>query len=112
MTIQALGTVAIFAAMAIAFMQKARDGKQERRTPKLTMVAVTILLAVGLVDVYLWLLDLGTFTNHIKGITGGPFIGFCLMILLFLGYWWKSDTVEALDVMFGILMGPCWWSWC
>ena len=50
MTVQALGTMAIFAAMAISFMQKARDGKQERRTPKLAMVAVTILLAVGLVD--------------------------------------------------------------
>ena len=53
MTVQALATVAIFAAMAIALMQKARDGKQERRTPKLTAVAVTISLAVGLMDVYL-----------------------------------------------------------
>ena len=25
-------------------------------------------------------------------------------------YWKKSDTVEALDVMFGILMGHFWWS--
>ena len=111
MTVQALGTLAISAAMAIAFMQKARDGKQERRTPKLTMVAVTILLAVGLVDVYLWLLDLGTFTNYIKGFMH-PFFGFCSMILIFLLYWWMSDTVEALDVMFGILMGHFFWSWC
>ena len=80
-------------------------------TPKLTMVAVTILLAVGLVDVYLWLLDLGTFTNYIKGFMH-PFFGFCSMILIFLLYWWKSDTVEALDVMFGILMGHFFWSWC
>ena len=61
MTVQALGTIAICAAMAIAFMQKARDEERERRTPKLTMVAAIILLVVGLVDVYLWLLDLGTF---------------------------------------------------
>jgi len=111
MTVQALRTVAIFAAMAIAFMQKARDGRQERRTPKLIMVAVTILLAVALVDVYLWLFDLGTFINYIKGFMH-PFFGFCLMILIFLGYWSNSDTVEAQDVMFGILMGHFWWSWC
>ena len=45
MTVQALGTLAIIAAMAIAFMQKARDGKQERRTPKLTMVAGDYLVS-------------------------------------------------------------------
>lgn len=110
MTIQEIGTAFIVIAMGIAFFQKARDGKQQRVTPFLTKVAASILIIVGLVDVYLWLLDLGTFTAHIKAITG-PGLGFLLMVGMFIAYWWKSDTVEALDVMFGILMGHFWWSW-
>ena len=111
MTVQALGTTAIAIAMAIIFMQKAADGRQDRRTPKLTIVAVAILFAVGLVDIYLWALDLGTFTSYIQGFMH-PFFGFCLMILIFIGYWRRRGTVEALDVMFGILMGHFWWAWC
>ena len=110
-TVQTIGAIAIAAAMLIAFMQKATDAKQDSPTPKLTMVAVTILFAVGLVDFYLWALELGTFTSYIQGIIP-PFFGFFLMIVIFIGYWKKRGTAEALDVMFGILMGHFWWSWC
>jgi hypothetical protein len=110
MTIQEIGTAFIVVAMVIAFFQKARDGKQQRDTPFLTWFAVGILIIVGFVDVWLWLLDAGTFTAHIKAIFG-PGLGFLLMVGIFIAYWWKSDTVEALDVMFGILMGHFWWSW-
>jgi hypothetical protein len=34
------------------------------------------------------------------------------MAIIFLQYWRKRGTVEALDVMFGMLMGHFWWSWC
>ena len=54
MTIQEIGTAFIVIAMGIAFFQKARDGKQQRVTPFLTKVAASILIIVGLVDVYLW----------------------------------------------------------
>ena len=66
MTVQLLGTLAIGAAMLIAFNQKADVKSKERPTPKMTMLAVIILSVVGLVDTYLYILDLGTFTSYIQ----------------------------------------------
>tara|TARA_Y100000385_G_C12478190_1_gene377894 strand:- start:87 stop:422 length:336 start_codon:yes stop_codon:yes gene_type:complete len=111
MTVQLLGTLAIGAAMLIAFNQKADVKSKERPTPKMTMLAVIILSVVGLVDTYLYILDLGTFTSYIQE-TLTPFFGFCLMWFLFFVYWAKRGTKEALEVMLGILMGHFWWAWC
>ena len=111
MSVQEIGTIAIGLAMLIAFLQKGTDEERDRPTPKFTKLAAIILLVVGVVDLYLWVLELGTFTNHIKGFMP-PSLGFILMCVIFGWYWWRRGTVEALDVMFGILMGHFWWSWC
>lgn len=110
MSVQEMGTIAIVIAMLIAFIQKASKEERDRPTPALTKVAAIILFIVAVVDVYLWILDLGTFTSYIKG-SMHPAIGFALMWLIFIVYWKRRGTVEALDVMFGILMGHFWWSW-
>ena len=94
------------------FIHAEGEGRKARKThAKAGYGGGNYLISGWLSGLYLWLLDLGTFTNYIKGFMQ-PFFGFCLMILIFLGHWWRSDTVEALDVMFGILMGHFWWSWC
>jgi hypothetical protein len=111
MTIYTVGTVAIFFAMAVGFFQKSDVQTRTASVPKLTLAASIILLAVGVVDVYLWLLDLGTFTSKIQSFVH-PSIGFLIMVIIFIQYWRKRGTVEALDVMFGMLMGHFWWSWC
>ena len=110
MSVQEIGTLAIVIAMLIAFMQKASNEERDRPTPPLTKVAAIILLIVGAVDAYLWVLELGTFTSYIKGWMH-PAIGFVLMWFIFIVYWRRRGTVEALDVRFGILMGHFWWSW-
>lgn len=110
MSVQEIGTLAIVIAMAIAFWQKASDEERARPAPPLTKVAAIILLVVGVVDVWLLLRDLGTFTSYIKGCLH-PAVGFLLMWVIFVVYWKRRGTVEALDVMFGILMGHFWWSW-
>lgn len=53
MAIHTLGTVAIFFAMAVAFFQKSDLQKRASSVPKLTLAASIILLAVGVIDVYL-----------------------------------------------------------
>lgn len=111
MTIQIAGTIAIFFAMAVAFFQKSDTNKSNANVPKLTLLATLILLGIGVVDIYLWLLDLGTFTSTIQDFVH-PFFGFIFMVIIFIQYWRKRGTVEALDVMFGMLMGHFWWSWC
>lgn len=111
MTVQLLGTVAIVAAMFIAYMQKSNVENKNKPTPKMTMVAVIILSMVGLVDLTLYFRELETFTSYIQGFMP-PFFGFCLMVTLFIIYWSKRGTTEALEVMLGILMGHFWWSWC
>ena len=78
--------------------------------PPLTTVAAIILAVVGVYDTYLYFAQLETFTSYIKGHLH-PAIGFALMWVIFLTYWRRRGTVEALDVMFGILMGHFWWSW-
>ena len=108
MSIQEIGTLAIALAMLTAFFHKASDEEKKRRTPRFTTVAAIMLGVVGVVDLYLWLLDLGTFTSHIQGFMT-PALGFMLMCFIFGMYWWRRGTVEALDVMFGILMGHFWW---
>ena len=110
MSVQEIGTLAIVIAMVIAFRQKASDEERDRPAPPLTKIAAIILLVVGVVDVYLWLLELGTFTSYIKGCLN-PAVGFVLMWVIFVVYGKRRGTVEALDVMFGILMGHFWWSW-
>ena len=110
MSVKEIGTIAIAVAMLIAFLQKGTDEQRDRPTPKFTKVAAIILLFVGVVDVYLWVLELGTFTSYIKGFVH-PAVGFILMCFIFVWYWKRRGTVEALDVMFGILMGHIWWSW-
>lgn len=110
MSVQEIGTAAIVIAMVIAFMQKASDEERGRPAPLLTKVAAIILVVVGVVDTVLYLRELETFTSYIKG-SLHPAVGFVLMWLIFLRYWKRRGTVEALDVMFGILMGHFWWSW-
>jgi hypothetical protein len=56
------------------------------------------------IDVYLWLLELGTFTAHIKNLAH-PAFGFVAMGFISYFYWRRWGPVEALDVTFGILMG-------
>ena len=51
--------------MAIAFRQKASDEERGRPVPPLTTVAALILLVVGVVDFWLWVRELGTFTSYI-----------------------------------------------
>ena len=111
MSVQEIGTIAIVIAMAIAFTQKASDEERRRPVPPLTTVAAIILLVVGVVDFWLWVRELETFTSYIKGFMPTA-LGFILMCVIFGWYWWRRGTVEALDVMFGILMGHFWWSWC
>ena len=110
MSMQLIGTAAIAIAMAIAFMQKASD-EERRPVPPLTTVAVIILLVVGVVDTWLYFRELETFTSYIKGRLH-PLFGFGLMWVIFLRYWKRRGTVEALDVIFGILLGHFFWSWC
>jgi len=57
MTIHIVGTVAIFFAMAVAFFQKSDVQARTASVPRLTLAASILLLAVGVVDVYLYIED-------------------------------------------------------
>jgi len=110
MTIQEIGVWAIFLCMLIAYLQKNQQPASQPDVPILTRLAVAILMIIGAIDVYLWLLELGTFTAHIKSLAP-PAFGFVAMGFILYFYWRRRGTVEALDVTFGILMGHFWWSW-
>ena len=82
----------------------AKKTSSQPDVPILTRLAVAILMISRAIDVYLWLLELGTFTAHIKSLAH-PAFGFVAMGFILYFYWWRWGTVEALDVTFGILMG-------
>ena len=109
MTIQFIGVVAIGIAMLIAFMQKSIQQKKVRKIPVLSRLAALILIAVALADFYLWISGQQTFTTYIQSFTGYLY-GFVLMWIIFIIYWMKRGLEEALEVLFGILMGHFWWS--
>ena len=60
-------------------------------------------------DFYLWISNQQTFTSFIKSYTS-YLSGFLLMWMIFIIYWMKRGLEEALEVLFGILMGHFWWS--
>jgi len=107
--IQFIGVIAIATAMLIAFMQKSDQEKKTRKIPSLTKLAALILIVVATVDFYLWVSNQQTFTSFIQSYTS-YLSGFLLMWLIFIVYWMKRGLEEALEVLFGILMGHFWWS--
>ena len=109
MEIQFIGVIAIAIAMLIAFMQKSDQEKKKRKIPSLTKLAALILIVVATVDFYLWVSNQQTFTSFIQSYTS-YLSGFLLMWLIFIVYWMKRGLEEALEVLFGILMGHFWWS--
>lgn len=109
MDIQFIGVIAIGIAMLIAFMQKSDQDKERREVPFLTKLAAVILIVVAIVDFYLWVSNQQTLTSFIQSYTS-YLSGFFLMWLIFVIYWMKRGLEEALEVLFGILMGHFWWS--
>ena len=109
MDIQFIGVIAIGIAMLIAFMQKSDQDREKRKVPFLTKLAAVILIVVAIVDFYLWISNQQTFTSFIKSYTS-YLSGFFLMWMIFIIYWMKRGLEEALEVLFGILMGHFWWS--
>ena len=107
--IQFIGVIAIGIAMLIAFMQKSDLQKERRKVPFLTKLAAAILIVVAIVDFYLWVSNQQTLTSFIQSYTS-YLSGFFLMWLIFIIYWMKRGLEEALEVLFGILMGHFWWS--
>ena len=109
MEIQFIGVAAIAIAMLIAFMQKSDQEKKTRKIPALTKLAAFILIGVAIADFFLWISDQQTFTSYIQSFTS-YLSGFVLMWIIFIVYWVKKGLEEALEVLFGILMGHFWWS--
>jgi hypothetical protein len=108
MGIQEIGAFFILVAMVIAFAQK-KDltSGDNRKISKPTALAVGLLIVVALVDLILWIWDEQTFSAYIRDLLE-PF-GFFVMVAAFGTYWWRKGSVEALEVMLGILLGHFFW---
>lgn len=110
MSEQQIGTIAICIAMLLAWLHKPvrQSGDQPNSgASKMTWIAILILVCVALVDIRLWLFNQQTFTAYIQQVTSG--YGFLLGFAIFVAYWWKHGSKEALDVALGILIGHFWW---
>ena len=108
MGIQEVGALFILVAMVIAFTQKKDISSREtRQMSKPTTLAVGLLILVALVDLFLWIWDEQTFSVYIKDLLE-PF-GFFVMVATFGIYWIRKGSVEALEVMLGILLGHFFW---
>ena len=108
MGVQEVGAFCVLVAMVIAFMQKKdQSSRENRKINKNTALAVGLLVIVALVDLILWIWDEQTFSTYIRTLLE-PF-GFFVMAVTLGVYWIRKGTVEALEVMLGILLGHFFW---
>ena len=108
MGIQEVGAFFILVAMAIAFTQKKDlSSRENRKISKPTALAVGLLIIVAFVDLILWIWDEQTFSAYIRDLLE-PF-GFFVMVATFGIYWMRKGSVEALEVMLGIMLGHFFW---
>jgi hypothetical protein len=90
-------------------LRKKKDlsSRANRKISKPTALAVGLLIIVALVDLILWVWDEQTFSVYIRSLLE-PF-GFFVMVATFAVYWVRKGSVEALEVMLGILLGHFFW---